>query len=657
MTLLIIGKTVQGNQIVQSTQYGTGIVSAGDSLMTDGSECPQYDEIITRENHVISAGCDENGVLKSNFWLDGYEFDIDRAIPAGEDFIWKTIGTYGAHRIDYDLVTLTVRYPVKVNVSQRLIWTEPYGSEKSEVVNYSEYYCVERQVTYSEVNSAVIYCPKKVIIDSDATGTIEKSFFYYNEDGMKAGWRYGDMVYPEYTQEISITPATIVGNGARPEILQGAFKEAAEAAVGDFTGTYQEIRMDNKEVLDKDGYSFRDLTVSCPIEGEVILPKTVENKNYEVKAAIVYQEYHIDKDGAGYRAYLIDNPCPTQNANINVWTPVIFEGVCVDNKSISQVLTPDKSMAELVLGNRFKVNAKLEGNHLEEFRGYGSRNYSKYIDRVEVSFSFPVIQKGEYIYPWQWTTMGDFTLPVEAMEGYGTIKIRAFAINYSEGKKLGYEANSLRQEYGAVVEIPVELSGQLKEFELGEERITAESLPYFRKVFKKGESVRLAFNTVGQASEAAMIDIMPSFYGFVGGEKKKLKLYSATGDNYVTFELQNSQNYNNSFVGRLAIPTDAVAVEADFDLEGYKASQIVLDDDPCYYRGLVVVNLDITTKAADYSSHLPLSYSNLYNASQGYLNRWAKEGYRERSAYNYGDVAIFNLGNDIRESYVIVGTH
>ena len=113
----------------------------------------------------------------------------------------------------------------------------------------------------------------------------------------------------------------------------------------------------------------------------------------------------------------------------------------------------------------------------------------------------------------------------------------------------------------------------------------------------------------------------------------------------------------NHFSGSFLIPSDVVAVDYGFDLPGYMASKIVFSDDECFYRGSVVVNFDITTIQSGSENLQPLSYANLVNAEQGYCNRWQSEGYRQNGIWRYGDVAVYNLGRDKNQQYVIIGTH
>lgn len=623
----------------------------------DYGEPPQYYEEVIENEYTRYMGCDENGVFQSGLIPESEEYDLDRAIPSGEKFVWKSAGIYAAHKLNYVQTQITAYYPVKVNVTQTLSWTDGRGNPRNEEVSYSEWYVIPRSVTYCVIKNGVIYVPDKVTITGKGIAPVEKSF---DLDSISIAWRFDDIQYPQYNPELNVDAGTVYGsNNLRPELKREDYSGLAEEAVGEFTGKSQYLIIDKSMVLDKDGYKYADILKNVTIEGEAEILDTAPNGSMNPEADITYQEYYITtaegKHGfrKAKRQYGLNSP------TLNVWTPVVLKGTYVDNRSENQMISPDGSKVELVLGEEFKVGVNLAGTHLEQYRGYGYRDYSGYVDEVQVKFSFPVMNNGKIIEPDIWLNPGKYTLPEYLSEGAGKITIRAKAVNYYDGAELGYGCNGNIQEYGAYVTLDAELSGQIKNF-------NSDSLPCEQKIFKKGETFKYNFTTIGLADNASNIVIIPEFYAIDGGIRRRLDLYMKNQNGYRKlgcFEdfgrivATDSLGGINHFSGSFLIPSDVVAVDYGFDLPGYMASKIVFSDDECFYKGSVVVNFDITTIQSGSENLQPLSYANLVNAEQGYCNRWQSEGFRQNGIWRYGDVAVYNLGRDKNQQYVIIGTH
>lgn len=621
------------------------------------SEPPQYYEEVIENEYTRYMGCDENGVFQSGLIPESEEYDLDRAIPSGENFVWKSAGIYAAHKLNYVQTQITAYYPVKVNVTQTLSWTDGRGNPRNEEVSYSEWYVIPRSVTYCIIKNGVIYVPDKVTITGKGMAPVEKSF---DTEQIFIAWRFDDIQYPQYNSEINVDAGTVYSNNnLRPELKREDYSRLAEEEVGEFTGQSQYLMIDKSMVLNKDGYKYADILKNIPIEGEAEILDTALNGSMNLEANITYQEYYITTAEGKHGFRKAKRQYGLNSTTLNVWTPVVLKGTYVDNRSENQMLSPDDSRVELVLGEEFKVGVNLAGTHLEQYRGYGYRDYSGYVDKVEVKFSFPVIDSGKIIEPDTWLSPGKYNLPEYLSEGEGKITIRAKAVNYYDGADLGYGCNSSRQEYGAYVILDAELSGQIKNF-------NSDSMPYEQKTLKKGETFKYNFTTIGLADEASNIEIVPEFYAIDGGIRRRLDLYMKNQNGYHKLDcfedfgrivLADSLGGVSHFSGSFLIPSDVAAVDYGFDLPGYVASKIVFNDDECFYRGRVVVNFDISTIKTHNQNLQPLSYANIANAGRGYCNRWQREGFVPKGLWAYGDVAVYNLGSNKNQQYVIIGTH
>lgn len=616
----------------------------------------EYQETIVKKEYIKYYGCDDNGVLMADLQLGSDEYDVDTAIPSGEELWWQTVGISGAHKLKYELTHIDAVYPVKVNVTQKLTWTDKQGRARSEQVVYAKWYGVVRSVDYCEIVEGTIYVPDYVLIEGEGIEPVKKAF---TDNSTLIAWRFGGVKAPEYTPELNIDIGEVHSdNGLRPAIVQPDFSAQAELAVGQWTGRSQDLRLGQDIILDKNGYSYTAEPKILEASGTACIRPQARNGEQQLSAKLVYREYVCKTiDGVCYYGPFT-NPHELDCNTINVWTPVIMRGTYVDNSSENQMLHPDKNAVELVLGNSFSAGISLVGNWGEEYKGYGYRDYSKYVSQSQVCFTFPVVRDGQRIEPGEWTELGRFILPKDVNEGKGVMTIRALAINYYEGAQLGYDYNEVTWEYGAEKDYIVEIAGQIKDFTVEDEWLARQLPKSVRKV--KGDSVEYTFNTVGRANAAENISIVTSFYGIAGGTRSPLKLYRRTQAGYELYvpaqeiSVIDSKNYETWFAGKMTLPADVVAVKADFDLPGYMATQLVFGDDVHFYRGAIVVNLDITTTG---NGVQPLSYTNALNYKQGYLNRWRREGFIETQQYRYGDIAIFDLDRDYRQNYVIRGTH
>ncbi|MEG2513210.1 MAG: DUF5704 domain-containing protein [Acetivibrio sp.] len=181
--------------------------------------------------------------------------------------------------------------------------------------------------------------------------------------------------------------------------------------------------------------------------------------------------------------------------NINstlIHTPTICDAKIEDTKKFNQRMTPDKSVAGLVLDTYFNVYLPTEGSHDGNLKGYQTRDYKKFIAQREVRFPFDSYGNGTYRKAGTWISLVQeatrFYLPVWVKEGSYTVEFRSRSINcHGKGELWKTEelANLDYENYVAVDTIDVQVSGRLFGFNLYD----ISDYPIWRTVFRKADSL------------------------------------------------------------------------------------------------------------------------------------------------------------------------
>lgn len=175
--------------------------------------------------------------------------------------------------------------------------------------------------------------------------------------------------------------------------------------------------------------------------------------------------------------------------DVVVHTPVVCKITLSDDISHNQEENPTKNPS-FVLGRKACVTIAFEGKHLG-IKGYGHRDYSKYVKKAEVSFPFEVIKDKNVVNAGTWIELlGAEEIPGEADDGQKDAKIRKLeviipknvlesdyeikarvqAINagLSPGGDVGYEskANLSISNYGAKDKAGLTVIGRLYDLQI-----------------------------------------------------------------------------------------------------------------------------------------------------------------------------------------------
>lgn len=215
------------------------------------------------------------------------------------------------------------------------------------------------------------------------------------------------------------------------------------------------------------------------------------NGEYESAASAIYTRIcHYGSDSEGN-----ETAFDAEDVNdVIIHTPAICDGYVQDVKEFNQLLTPDRSMAGLILDRDFSVTVPSAGFH-SDLKGYGYRDYSKYTAKKEVRFPFDVYQGTTYYKADTWITMNSntarFYLPIWADENMYAVEFRARTINCdaNDGLELAEElANTDYSNYVATDVSEVEVSGRI----YGMNLYDISDYPIWESVFRKQNSLSLS---------------------------------------------------------------------------------------------------------------------------------------------------------------------
>ena len=387
---------------------------------------------------------------------------------------------------------------------------------------------------------------------------------------------------------------------------------------------------------------------------------------------------------------------------VAVHTPVVCVGMSTDDIGFNQQIIPTKYKS-LILGRTFTVSVGTAGTHLDE-KGYGTREYRKYVKARQVKFPFPVVSDGRQIAADSWITIlsesAEFLLPVSVPEGDYDISYRSIAINAEKNTTEQEYANTDKNNYIATGSVRVTVIGRLYDFCVTNvidyprwERVfwkegkTARtdtvyfsgtndlngirqrepdslylvplirgSHPYDSSIHAPGLGYRMEFSikTIGSMWHAEdSVELVPTYYYMErdGSRLRQVNLYRK--DDLQEFYLPVSLKAEDRTItaegmqtwrGSYQIPADVYIANAEVDLADYVAQKKgrIRQKDPVFLRdGYLIVYFSIQT-VKEGKPHL--DYENRQNVNNGYCDMWKTEGYQTVRVDSEGHVFSFQEG-------------
>ena len=559
---------------------------------------------------------------------------------------------------------------------------------------------VPREYSYWKIRSIDLCYLKNAEVQNAALpdGKIRMENLYYPNVTVQKNT--DSMTLPETA--IAVDGGVIAGGTTRPALPDSDILPLVDNKIGkimvknDMFSVDGEIWMNGSVCEEKtpEPVTLSDERKQSVQKNEVQIPGATANQIYESTGTAEY---------ASYFSGGIANDATVPDVNpVAVHTPVVCVGMSGDEIAFNQQIIPTKYKS-LILGRTFTVSVGTVGTHLGE-KGYGTRDYRKYVKARQVRFPFPVVSDGRQIAADSWITIlsesAEFLLPVSVPEGDYNIFYRSIAINAENNTTEQEYANTDKNNYIATGSVRVTVIGRLYDFCVTNvidyprwERVfwkegkTARtdtvyfsgtndlngirqresgslylvplirgSHPYDSSIHAPGLGYRMEFSikTIGSMWHAEdSVELVPTYYYMErdGSSLRQVNLYRK--DNLQEFYLPVSLKAEDRTItaegmqtwrGSYQIPANVYIANAEVDLAEYVVQKKgrIRQKDPVFLRdGYLIVYFSIQT-VKEGKPHL--DYENRQNVNNGYCDMWKTEGYQTVRMDSEGHVFSFQEG-------------
>lgn len=487
---------------------------------------PSVDEdTIVKEYEEI----DPTGVLLADK-RGAEQFDVLQGIPTTENLYANVISSKYLVGYTFKKISGTKVYPIRVSQQVTLNWTEKddKGKDvpKTDSRNIIKTYPIERKFSYWEIMNLGLYG-----IDS---ATIENGALASAVTLTPKGYTLPTVTHKITPGEVGHIKEPIIKDVVLPSITLNQkdfpnedWKGLAEDSVDKikckndkliFNGT---AIMDDKELEEKTESpkevpeGLEEIGENVLFQEGLMIPATKANKEYETTGTIYYKPIAEINAESPQLVYDIEDI-----NSVTVHTPTVCDAQIQDNFQDNQKINPTYGMASLILDRPFYVTLPTTGSH-RYIKGYGYRDYGKYIASREVRFPFDVYRgssSGGMLIPKNsWTSIAEdtqFYLPTWVPEGQYTISFQSAAINASANGGFGNTeslANLSLSNYVAIDTTTVDVSGRVYGFHIYD--IT--DYPIWEKVFRTdiGKTKLSGFTyTVGTKNQNGVVTGQNSKY-------------------------------------------------------------------------------------------------------------------------------------------------
>lgn len=477
----------------------------------------ELEEIPADEKEVEFEEPEPSAVIKADT-RGNEQFDVKDGIPSSENLYVNVFTT--DYLISYRFVKKVgiKKVPVNVEKTYTLKWDKEVTTkdpdtgedkityeEQSSTKTVSKTIDLERAYGYWVIDQLDVFALTSAEVKNGALQgdsiTIDAKGVTLPEIKHKVDKELDKHVFlPKELKDKYVLPAgEVIGTTSKPDVPDEDLSVYVNADVGELIVKNDKLVYNSKTIMtdeetEKEGIAPSDLDKGKTIGEDVLykfgltIPFDKANDIYESKGTIKYTSaLHIGK--ANEVKELVYDIGDINS--VTVHTPTVCDAKITDLKAYNQKVTPDTSRASLILDKTFKIQLPTYGDH-NDYLGYGTRDYLKYIETREVKFPFDVYSDTKYVAAGTWITINSdetsYYLPTWVPEGQYTIEFRAPSINSSTNSDNSeMYANYSLSNYVAVDTIDVDVSGRI----YGLTMYDITDYPTWQDVFRNKDSLTL----------------------------------------------------------------------------------------------------------------------------------------------------------------------
>ncbi|MCY9663724.1 DUF5704 domain-containing protein [Paenibacillus alginolyticus] len=424
------------------------------------------------------------------------KFDVLQGIPTSESLYVNALAKSYLYRSTFTETTGTKQYPIQVSKTYTLTWTETHpGSPdangnsttitvpRSDTQTVTKNYSIERKYSFWTIQNLEVYGIQKATVSNYAlpSGTVTLVPSGYTPPTVSAshdaslGAHMTDPVY----SNVTLPGQTISGGSSRPSVPNEDWKNEAEKAIGKIKVKNDSLLFIGNTIMDN-----RIVEEKAPTPGAIPAPPMIGQdvlygKGYLIDASKMNKanqpstgtiSYSLIKGigGGGDKTYPIGGINP-----VTVHSPVVNYAAVSDDQAHNQKTQPTAGRSALILDRPFTVTIPTNGQH-KDIKGYGNRDYAKYVRDKQVWFPFDVFKADRTTFvpkeTWVSIPVGQmqttFFLPVWVDEGNYNVLFRTFAENSPASFTSQMNANLDLSNHVATQVVPVEVIGRLYDFRI-----------------------------------------------------------------------------------------------------------------------------------------------------------------------------------------------
>ncbi|MGG0824577.1 DUF5704 domain-containing protein, partial [Paenibacillus turicensis] len=421
----------------------------------------------------------------------GEQFNVLQGIPTSETLYGNVFAKNYLFQNKFVQMTGKCEFEVTVNKTFTLKWdpkkkvTGADGKEtevpdpQTDEETVTKTYKVERPYAYWVIDNLEVYQIDEAKLKNYAFEGEEISISPQNyEPPPYSTEETGGFKAPDPPSSVDVDGGVETGGTERPDVSGKEFKEDAEKAVDKVKVTNDTFTFDSTTIMDgaqteESGPTPGRIQQASQIGKDVLyspynmIPTTKTNKaNQPSSGTIFYGLMSGNINGGENKEY------PINGINsVTVHTPVVLYPFVSDDKAHNQKTEPAQNRSAIILERPFTVHLPNSGQHTN-YKGYGKRDYGKYVRNKQVKFPFDVYDvfrttfypKGTWIDVASYEEEAEFYLPVWVDEGFYDVEMRTFAENAPENPSEQTNANLDLTHHVAKATVPVDVVGRLYDF-------------------------------------------------------------------------------------------------------------------------------------------------------------------------------------------------